>query len=65
MQLDLQKAIWQKATVAQQPTGRSPRRYQVQTEPGARDFRNSRYLRPATQNDQPEDLIGQPATPTE
>ena len=60
--LDPNKPIWQKATVVQQPTDRSPRRYQVQTESGARYFRNRGHLRPAIQSDQPEDLIGQPAT---
>ena len=65
LQLDPNKPIWQKATVVQQPTDRSPRRYQVQTESGARYFRNSRHLRPAIQSDQPEDLIGQPATSAE
>ena len=65
VQLDPNKPIWQKATVVQQPTDRSPRRYQVQTESGARYFRNRRHLRPAIQSDQPEDLIGQPATSAE
>ena len=51
LQLDPNKPIWQKATVVQQPTDRSPRRY--------------RHLRPAIQSDQPEDLIGQPATSAE
>ena len=35
VQLDPNKPVWQKATVIQQPTDRSPRRYQVQTESGA------------------------------
>ena len=65
MQLDPNKPIWQNATVIQQPTNRSPRRYQVQTESGARYFRNRRHLRPAIQSEPPEDLMGQPATPAE
>ena len=32
VQLDPNKPVWRKATVIQQPTDRSPRRYQVQTE---------------------------------
>ena len=51
--------------MVQQPTDRSPRRYQVQTESGARYFRNRRHLLPAIQSDQLEDLIGQPANPAE
>ena len=65
MQLDPNKPILPKATVVQQPTDRSPRRYQVQTESGARCFRSRRHLLPAIQSDQPEYLIGQPATPAE
>ena len=41
-QLDPKKPIWQKATVVQQPNESSPRRYEVQTESGARHFRNRR-----------------------
>ena len=62
VQLDPDKPIWQKGTVIQQPTDKSPRRYQVQTESEVRYFRNRRHLSPAIQSDQPEDLIGQPAT---
>ena len=65
MQLDPNKPILPKATVVQQPTDISARRYQVQTESGARRFRSRRHLLPAIQSDQPEDLIGQPATPAE
>ena len=65
VQLDPNKPVWQKATVIQQPTDRSPRRYQVQTESGAKYFRNRRHLRPAIQSDQSEELIGQPALPAE
>ena len=65
VQLDPNKPVWQKATVIQQPTDRSPRRYQVQTECGAKYFRNRRHLRPAIQGDQSEELIGQPALPAE
>ena len=65
VQLDPNKPIWQKATVVQQLTDRSPRRYQVQTESGARYFRNRRHLRPAIQSDLPEDSTEQPSTPAE
>ena len=65
MQLDPNKPILPNATVVQQPTDSSPRRYQVQTESGAGCFRSRRHLLPAIQSDQPEDLIGQPATPAE
>ena len=54
-QLDPKKPIWPKATVIQQPSGSSPRRYEVQTESGARNFRNSRHIRPAIEI-QPEEL---------
>jgi len=64
VQLDPNEPIWQKATEVQQPTDRSPRRYQVQTESGAKYFRNRRHLS-CNQSDQPEDLTGQPATPAE
>ena len=53
VELNPKKPIWQKATVVQQPTDRSLRRYQVQTESGARYFRNRRYLRPEVQSDRP------------
>ncbi|PFX28561.1 Retrovirus-related Pol polyprotein [Stylophora pistillata] len=49
-QLDPKKPIWQKATVVQQPGGNSPRRYEVQTESGARYFRNRRHTRPAIES---------------
>ena len=65
VQLDPNKPVWQKATVIQQPTDRSPRRYQVQTKSGAKYFRNRRHLRPAIQSHQSEELIGQPALPAE
>ena len=61
VQLDPNKPVSQKATVIQQPTDRSPRRYQVQTESGAKYFRNRQHLSPAIQSDQSEELIGQPA----
>ena len=54
-QLDPKKPIWQKATVVQQPSGDSPRRYEVQTESGARYFRNRRHIRPAIES-QAEEL---------
>ena len=60
VQLDPKKPAWQKATVIQQPTDKSPRNYQVQTESGARYFRNRRYIRPAVQSD-----TGQPVIPAE
>ena len=50
-QLDPKKQRWQKATVIQIPTDKSPRNYQVQTESGARYFRNRSYIRPAVQTD--------------
>ena len=46
-QLDPKKPIWQKATVVQQPNESSPRRYEAQTESGARYFRNRHHIRPA------------------
>ena len=65
VQLDHNKPVWQKATVIQQPTDRSPRHYQVKTESGAKYFRNRRHLRPVIESDQSEELIGQPALPAE
>ena len=61
-QLDPKKPIWQKATVVQQPNESSPRRYEVQTESGARYFRNRRHIRPAFEI-QPEELNQAPSTP--
>jgi len=65
VQLDPNKPIWQKATVVQQPTDWSPKCKLVQTESGSRYFRNRGHLRLAIQSDQPDDLMGQPATPAE
>ena len=65
VQLDPNKPVWQKATVIQQPTDRSPRRYQVQTESGAKYYRNCRHLRPAIQSHKPGELIGEPVLPAE
>ena len=40
VRLDPNKPVWHNATVIQQPTDRSPRRHQVQTESKAKYFRN-------------------------
>ena len=61
-QLDPKKPIWQKATVVQQPNESSPRRYEVQTESGARYFRNRRHIRPAI-GIQPGELNQAPSIP--
>ena len=61
-QLDPKKPIWQKATVVQQPNESSPRRYEVQTESGARYFRNRGHIRPAI-DIQPEEFNQAPSTP--
>ena len=61
-QLDPKKPIWQKATVVQQPNESSPRRYEIQTESGARYFRNRRHIRPAIEI-QPEELNQAPSIP--
>ena len=46
--------------VVQQPNESSPRRYEVQTESGARYFRNRRHIRPAIEI-QPEELNQAPS----
>ena len=61
-QLDPKKPIWQKATVVHLPNESSSRRYEVQTESGARYFRNRRHIRPAIEI-QPEELNQAPSTP--
>ena len=61
-QLDPKKPIWQKATVVQQPNESSPRRYEVQTESGARHFRNRRHIRAAIEI-QPQELYQAPSIP--
>ena len=48
--------------MVQQPNESSPRRYEVQTESGARYFRNRRHIRPAIKI-QPEELNQAPSTP--
>ena len=61
-QLDPKKPIWQKATVVQQPNESSPRRYEIQTESGARGFRNRRHIRPVIEI-QPQELYQAPSIP--
>ena len=61
-QLDPKKPILQKAKVVQQPSESSPRRYEVQTESGARYFRNRRHVRSAIEI-QPEELYQAPSVP--
>ena len=58
-QLDPKKPILQKAKVVQQPSESSPRRYEVQTESGARYFRNRRHIRSPIEI-QPEELYQAP-----
>ena len=48
--------------MVQQPSESSPRRYEVQTESGARYFRNRRHIRPAIEV-QPEELNQAPSIP--
>ena len=64
-QLDPNKPVWQRAMVIQQPTDRSPKSCYVQTEFGARYFRNCWHLSPVILSGQPEDPIGKPAIPAE
>ena len=61
-QLDPKKPILQKAKVVQQPSESSPRRYEVQTESGARYFRNRRHIRSPIEI-QPEELYQAPWIP--
>ena len=48
--------------MVQQPNESSPRRYEAQTESGARYFRNRRHIRPVIEI-QPEELNQAPSTP--
>ena len=48
--------------MVQQPNESSPRRYEAQTESGARYFRNRRHIRPAIEI-QPEKLYQAPSIP--
>ena len=48
--------------MVQQPNESSPRRYEVQTESGARYFRNRGHIRPAI-DIQPEEFNQAPSTP--
>ena len=58
-QLDPKKPIWQKATVVQQSNESSN---EVQTESGARHFRNRRHIRPVIEI-QPQELYQAPSIP--